>query len=522
MESPLFNNSNYLDKLIDSRVNLVRAIDNATLNAETGSALTLQAMIDEPRLTNVVQPTNTITTRPIMDNTVPSKPVVSNNNRLLPSVKPAVSTSKTIAINSKSRARTANTIDPIALRLQQAADQPVDFMPVRGTISIDEAQDEGAEGIIDNTDNFDNFDFGGLVSKRLNDNRVDIVNINSIDKDQALYIITYDIVKNIIRQVTEQVENLETAKDFLLLVVGGSSLNVYLPKKLINDHNISTHDWDLRIVPLNQQLIDNADYLDFINKYRIELVNYMLVTLNKKLHQLRDRQWFIDNQPRGLHDPAVQEEISKAEWLKQNVLLTPFGNYFQLMNTRDDLSALPKDLVTMQCYIKDFGWHSIIDNIVYYPSRAGIAHYDDFLTGEKYQSPTPYVKIDGINYPTLGFILLDTCRMIHKRTPKLNKYLRKFDALIYYLDQEIESGDCQLPIEYNKVLSNNISIGGIYQLLCQKLGEALDLQSELEQQQNLVLADLERKRIDALNQQLINLAGLLSDNKFNQCVARDG
>ena len=248
----------------------------------------------------------------------------------------------------------------------------------------------------------------------------------------------------------------------------------------------------------------------------------MLITLNKKLNQLYNKQWFIDNEPRRLNDAKVQMQISKAEWLRENVLLTPYGNYFQLMNTCNYLSALPKDLITMQCYIKNFGWHSIIDNIIYYPGRAGIAHYDYFLTGDQYQSPTPYVKIDGINYPTLGFILLDTCRMIHKRTPKLDKYLRKFDALIYYLDQEIESGDCRLPVKYSKILGPNITIGGIYQLLCQKLGEALDLQLEFEQQQNLILADLERRRIQDLNQQLINLAGLLSDNKFNQCVAHDG
>ena len=506
-----------MDRLIDSRINLVRAIDDASLNAATDSALTLQAVVNDSRL-NVVQPANTrpLVASPILTSSVPSRSVVSKDNSALISTvpsrsvvsrglapaaavpsksiilaRPEISTSKTIATNSRSRARLGNKLikDSIGKALQQAANQPVDFEPVRGTVSIDEAQDEGAEGIVDNNDNFNNnFDFTDLVSK----GSKEPIDINSMNKDQALYVITYDIVKDIIRQVTEQVENMETAKDILLLVVGGSSLNVYLPKDLINNHNISTHDWDLRILPLNQQLIDNIDYLDFINRYRIELVNFMLITLNKKLNQLRSKQWFIDNDPKRLNDPSVQNEISKAEWLRQNVLLSPFGNYFQLMNTRNDLSALPKDLITMQCYIKDFGWHSIIDNIVYYPSRAGIAHYDDFLTGNKYQSPTPYVKIGGINYPTLGFILLDTCRMIHKRTPKLDKYLRKFDALIYYLDQEVESGNCGLPIEYSKILGPNVTIGGIYQLLCHKLGEALDIQMEFEQQQNIILADLEQ------------------------------
>lgn len=356
--------------------------------------------------------------------------------------------------------------------------------------------------------------------------------LNDPEPDRVLYFITGKIVKTMLQQVTQHMEQDPlAAKNLVMLVVGGSALNAYLPPELVTANDLTTHDWDTRVVMLNQTLINDQDYLEWINRYRVRVMNFMLAYLNRSLKQIRNRAWFEARAPGvfagpggAIVDPAAQVEMEIAAWLEANVIKTSYDNFFILMNTRGDLQVTAKDLLTVQCQLVNFGWHSLLDNTMFFPSRPGSGHYSYFLTGipetevggEHIETAIPYVQIDEIDYPTIGYLIWDTCRMIHKKTPKMEKYMRKFGVLLDFLDHEFEMGRCRPPRDYSLALGPRTTIGTVFRGLCQQLGQAMD-QVEAAGTASINKQLLEQQ-VMTLNEKLIELGKLLSDPDFNMCL----
>lgn len=288
-------------------------------------------------------------------------------------------------------------------------------------------------------------------------------NLTTEPKDIQLYQQTYAMMAHILRSVRIQ-------PGYQLIVVGGAAVSMYLPAQQQEDLLIQTHDWDVRLVMLDQTRVRDTAYLHAANQYRLQLINGITDTLNQACWNLLQHpelpitQWLEAN----LH-PWVTQRLDAG--------LRPYFFQTLLGSKNEQINSVPwpdrlklSDLLTIKCQIKSYGIHSLLDNILFYPDRPAWNYYY-FLNSRMStdRSPIPFISYNGINYATIGYILLDTCKMINYYNDKITalaeahehdiaaavkkqRYRAKFDAVAQTLDNLLTRHICYLPVAVGQVL----------------------------------------------------------------------
>lgn len=272
--------------------------------------------------------------------------------------------------------------------------------------------------------------------------------------DYVVYNLTYNIVHNLLEDLTNMIDTDQLLQqDFRLTIAGGTATNIYADKA-------KTHDWDTRFLILNKDNASNYTTLDFINYRRLTLLMQLTDKLNAKINQTRPiTTWFLKNLIPFTHQTAIKVITSGLQYFH----LARYNMAGKLELVDKNTSTNSCELIVIVCKIPSqdgLRYHSLIDNVIFSPN-CNINYYSTFIGTDNNLpgSPIPLIKINGLWYPKFGFVLWDTCRMITEHTRKYTRYLDKFTALLQTLQQTVTN--C-LGLEYQNLVND-------YQTCCQNI-----------------------------------------------------
>lgn len=254
------------------------------------------------------------------------------------------------------------------------------------------------------------------------------------DVDRAIYQGTYLYIVDALAQITRTLED-QRHLALTMVVTGGSAVAIYLPPLYGKAYIAGSYIWDTRIVTINQQEARSEAYVAAVNVIRRE--SFMLATarLNQQLQQVQG--------------------------------LTPFagGNYFELVERPIYGNEVLGALLTIDCQIGNVR-HSILENVFFQPLNTYFAGwYQEFLVDHAFRSPIPYVKVNGVNFATTGYLIWDACREIIMMTRVtgvqnlIPAQRGKLEALLVILDDVADRSSCLQPSEYQDVVAAGETLG---------------------------------------------------------------
>lgn len=233
------------------------------------------------------------------------------------------------------------------------------------------------------------------------------------DKEKKFFEIEYilkDILTPYVWVIIKELNNylLTNNYPFILIVVGGDALHNFFPY----DDNLRSHDFDIRLAPiLNSQW--REDLVSFQHGISLRIIKYFEKILNEY---------------KKILIPTIIEKLTSL--IGPNGLI---GN-FEAYNDRD-LYTLQYDITFENKTVK----RSLIDLFIVKSLLLGYTDKINTYNVEKHinkyntnnpETYIPYIKMNDINYGSLGFLISDTVNMINLRTYKVERYKMKFDHII--------------------------------------------------------------------------------------------
>lgn len=233
------------------------------------------------------------------------------------------------------------------------------------------------------------------------------------DKEEKFFEIEYilkDILTPYIWVIIKELNNYLLANNypFILIVVGGDALHNFFPY----DDNLRSHDFDIRLAPvLGSEW--REDLVRFQHQVALKMIKYFENRLNENIKLLL---------------PTIFEKLANLIGPDGRIGILEAYNYRDLYTLQYNITFENKTV--RRSLIDLFIVKSILlgytDKINTYNVQEHINKYN-INNPESY---IPYIKINDINYGSLGFLISDTVNMINLRTYKVERYKMKFNQII--------------------------------------------------------------------------------------------
>jgi hypothetical protein len=205
---------------------------------------------------------------------------------------------------------------------------------------------------------------------------------------------------------------------FVLIVVGGDALHNFFPY----DENLRSHDFDLRLTPIVGSEKDES-LISLQHEFAIKFIKHFETELNKYKEHINPIFYRILNNTLG--GKGKVSEFQAFQGLGESCSTKPLKDP-KLFDLRCDLYTLQYRIVVDD----DFHQDSLIDLFAIKSTNPNYeTHINPYNTNIP-KTSIPYMKIEGVNYASLGFLIEDTLKLIEIHKYKSERYKMKFNQII--------------------------------------------------------------------------------------------